>query len=588
MFKLNAIYTMMCDCVTLNNDEKYCVLSVQPDGIKLEFNVICYEHIKFDVFVDKLNVSNTENTIRELLDEVCAMKKTINSLSHDVNILDTKINKTEKEYDNKHLMIKCDKFKHQKLSFTDIDFENPKSAAQGIANGKYQYGSKIMKLVIKTDPIQFTQEYQDEDIIKYNKHYYINIPINTEQQSCVDLGNMMKTIDTHMLKNQNKYLGDLAEYYEYTSIIKKPLYYYPYCEIMINVNSESDNEIETKVFDNSEQTCEPTLIKHIKNINDLSKCVEYNNEYTLILILDKLWADKTADKGKKRKFGVTFKLLQIGINTMPLDFTEDLFLTQALTTKCYDSDEDEDCCDSDDEESEEEEEEEEYYDDYEQIAIKCNELRQQKISFMCIDYKNLEIKNQGAANGKYQYDSKTNAKLIVKTDPIQLTQNSENHITSHNTHDYIKIPIDPEQQSCVDLGNMMKTIDAHMMINHNKYLNDLGKYSKYVPIIKEPYHHYPYCEIMINVDPKSNDEIKTKVFDNHEQTRKLALVKNTNDLLKCIEHNNECVFVLMLDKLWIDKVVKRGAKFKFGVTFKLLQIEINTVQSDFTKNLFLA
>jgi hypothetical protein len=92
MFDLNAIYEMMRDCVTINSSEKHCVFNVEPHGIKMEFHILCYGHIKFNVFVDKLAVSNTNNTINEMMMRINNMEKQYLALKEENDAMKKQIN----------------------------------------------------------------------------------------------------------------------------------------------------------------------------------------------------------------------------------------------------------------------------------------------------------------------------------------------------------------------------------------------------------------------------------------------------------------------------------------------------------------
>jgi hypothetical protein len=121
----------------------------------------------------------------------------------------------------------------------------------------------------------------------------------------------------------------------------------PMLKIKLDIDYET-KDVKTIVFNDPEQTpdddenVEPQLVEGIKTIDDLSKHVMWKGKYTFILMLNKLWAAKSADEKGIRSFGVTFKLLQVGINAMPTmnSSAKQEFTSQALTTKCYDSDDD--------------------------------------------------------------------------------------------------------------------------------------------------------------------------------------------------------------------------------------------------------
>lgn len=156
-----------------------------------------------------------------------------------------------------------------------------------------------------------------------------------------------------------------------------------------------------------------------------------------------------------------------------------------------------------------------------------------------------------------------------------------------------------EQPSCQELFGMMKKIDHYMnkmsnaknlfSINPdtpNLYTN-LYKTFKYLNIIRTNQEgnynnkviRYPKCSFKYLLDTKGgydNEVLLTKVFKrNTIDSKPVPLnIKNLDELCDTIKYGDTVRMIVRANHVWAIKKVHGGNKKDFGITFKILQLEI--------------
>src|SRR5580692_3895964 len=90
-----------------------------------------------------------------------------------------------------------------------------------------------------------------------------------------------------------------------------------------------------------------------------------------------------------------------------------------------------------------------------------------KLTFTEVDFKSDRTPMQGIAFPGYYYSSGQSSTLVFKTGPICLVQYgipklSPKWIKDDRDREYIKVPYDLTQPSCVSLFSMLKSIDDYM------------------------------------------------------------------------------------------------------------------------------
>lgn len=258
--------------------------------------------------------------------------------------------RTTRPAGGKKLMIKCDDFNPTKLSFTELDTTNEKTKAlnQFMVYSRYNYGkddSPVTNgLVIKTDPIKFTQYgipkssvYAKED----KDRSYIKLPWDPTQDSCNKIFKMFEKIDKYMIDNKEKlFSGPLKKFikiFEYTPIVRTPqepitldddeenndkkkdevkpkTERFQYAKIKLNTIYET-GAISTYIFSRDEAGV--PVEKKVGCVDDLLNEMPWMSTAQFAISLSKAWFSKSADKSGKRNYGVTFKCQQIDVIERP-------------------------------------------------------------------------------------------------------------------------------------------------------------------------------------------------------------------------------------------------------------------------------
>ena len=118
-------------------------------------------------------------------------------------------------------IVKCSNFDIEKLTLTDFLHNNERSAGQSVAFPRYS--DKFFLCI--TNPIQLTN-YGISPLGTYiqsdKERSYIKIPNDENQQSCVELFNMLKNVDEKLSKLDNLPALENGEVWEYVSLIRDP------------------------------------------------------------------------------------------------------------------------------------------------------------------------------------------------------------------------------------------------------------------------------------------------------------------------------------------------------------------------------
>lgn len=228
----------------------------------------------------------------------------------------------------------CDQVDLKNLSFTELDPKNERSKAQMISFGRYKYpNGKDTSLVIQSDPIKLTQY----GIPKANEDYYktddergfIKIPFDPSQESCKQLEKFFTGLDNYMETEKDTVLGKFARLYTYSKSVKEPssgdeleqvsgangeaakkAERFKYCKIKFDM-SYPDKNILTSIFvKNPDGTCKRVAVNSVAEVNEY---INWGSTIRFIAVLNKLWAAKNKDDSGIRKFGVSFKFLQIEV-----------------------------------------------------------------------------------------------------------------------------------------------------------------------------------------------------------------------------------------------------------------------------------
>jgi len=269
--------------------------------------------------------------------------------------------------------------------------------------------------------------------------------------------------------------------------------------------------------------------------------------------------------------------------------------------------------------------------------IKCSDFNKSCLTFTKIDLAN-ERSQQGISYPRYKYpkmDKESN--LVYTTGEIKLTQyglpslkaNMKNvkmkgwtGYENDKARGFIKVPIDPEQESCTEVAETLSAIDDVATDEKTKVsifeTSAKAKLFAYQPIIREPQEEeavdeendtkaksgektekkpkFKYFKVKLDRE-YGTDEILTKVFVKRKTDDGFELsqvnVKTETELEEYLTWGSTIRMIVLVNKLWADATKKTGATSKmYGITQKVIQLEIQpkettgSVRSDLSSYAF--
>jgi hypothetical protein len=236
-------------------------------------------------------------------------------------------------------------------------------------------------------------------------------------------------------------------------------------------------------------------------------------------------------------------------------------------------------------------------------VVECGKVNAKNLTFTDLDTKNARSAAQSIAYPNYEYIPNVKKNFIFKTDIIQISQygipmmndKTKEWIKSDKDREYFRLGHDKTQASCNSLFKMLKDIDARVLelmpvifgANANKY--------KYIPLVKEASESEEeevpekgdsikpkvdkmnFCKVKLDTDYNDDRRITTAIFVT--ENGKPVLQENVNTVSDVAEHltwNSSARFVIMMNKLWAEKVPKKGKgqPKEFGISMKCLQLEV--------------
>jgi len=231
----------------------------------------------------------------------------------------------------------CDEVDPTNLTFTELDPKNERSKAQMVAFGKYKYPNAESNLVFQTGPIKLTQygipslgEYYKTD----DQRSYIKVPFDTTQEACVELENMLTSIDDHVENDKEAILKKFAKLYTYSKIVReahsaddfgelvedgkaKPVKTadpskekFRYCKMKFDATYPEKN-IKTIIY--VKQTDGTRKRVEANTVTEVAEYIKWGSTVRCLVMLNKLWAAKNKDENGTRKFGLSLKLVQVEV-----------------------------------------------------------------------------------------------------------------------------------------------------------------------------------------------------------------------------------------------------------------------------------
>jgi hypothetical protein len=264
--------------------------------------------------------------------------------------------------------------------------------------------------------------------------------------------------------------------------------------------------------------------------------------------------------------------------------------------------------------------------------VKCANFDSSCLSFTDLDIDNERNKAQMISYPRYTHQKHGESSYIFQTDWIQLTQyglpkkGSEPGDFYMNDTDrtFLKIPLDPEQESCQHLQDMLLKVDDYIETNKADIFKTFAASKKttgvkaaklftYQPIVRKPQDEnefgetivddkkkekFLYCKMQFNTSYPEKD-ITSMVFirDENDKTQKSnvpATVSSATDLENVgLVWGSKVRMIVMVNKLWAAKAKDNNGSRRFGVTMKILQMEVipreksGSIKEQFTRYAFI-
>jgi hypothetical protein len=244
-----------------------------------------------------------------------------------------------------------------------------------------------------------------------------------------------------------------------------------------------------------------------------------------------------------------------------------------------------------------------------------------------IDFEDEKSKDafQFTCYGRYNYGKESSPvmnQLVFKTGPIKLVTYGIPQLGQYAKTDkersYIKVPLDPTQDSCVNLFKMFEKLDEWAVKNKSKFFTGrLAKFAKvydYSSIVRKP-QEVPsldddedddedkpkkskksadekpqYAKIKISTEYSSGD-VDTVVYLREEDGPVKQEVKTITDIANLVTWQSTVQMICVCNKLWFGKSADKTGRRQFGIGFKLRQCEViekvsGSAKSDFTSYAF--
>lgn len=194
-----------------------------------------------------------------------------------------------------------------------------------------------------------------------------------------------------------------------------------------------------------------------------------------------------------------------------------------------------------------------------------------------------------------KYDNKA---FIFETPEIQITnyclQPLGDFAKTDKDREFIKVPLDVNQEGCVELKEMISEIEAHFEENykncliHSPMLNKIINTFKPIKIIKEKMQeedeednsksnsnaNKKWCIFKFKTDHNTGN-ITTKVFINNNNKITPLNATTVTDIEQYLKWGSTIRMIVHMNKAWFEKIKNLNTNHRqCGLTFKILQLEI--------------
>ncbi len=266
--------------------------------------------------------------------------------------------------------VPIEKFKIDRFYVEDLDMDNPKAKAQGIAFPKYDHRkynptnvtmcTKWMKISSYGIPRSTADDDENNYYNEDKQRSFLKFPIDPEQENCVALGNVLAQIDDELSSKKFKKKlfrninddDNIYKMFKHTKTVRLPKKQLgkknkttkkydgppiPYCKFRFAMDWDT-KKLLTRVFvcDNMDDEGTPV---DTETLEQMEKYVGWGCDVQIIFTINKLWAAKTPDDDNKCGYGITLKILQMRVIPRSTSSSKEQFKKNRFGSK-YESDSD--------------------------------------------------------------------------------------------------------------------------------------------------------------------------------------------------------------------------------------------------------
>ena len=247
--------------------------------------------------------------------------------------------------------------------------------------------------------------------------------------------------------------------------------------------------------------------------------------------------------------------------------------------------------------------------------LKTNEFDPKKLTWTELDFKSERAKGASQVNAfpRYKNLGSGSENLLFQVDWIQLTQygmpkstdkdgNPSKWYSEDEKRAFIKLVLDPNQTTCVELKKFLEKLDYEA---ENNAINPAIKKKRkldYSTLVRMPVEYddedddddddvkqrkkpstvrQPYCKIKFDLDYNTKN-LKTRFYLKSPGSSRPELLKckTASDLDEYLKWNCKCRMIVMVNKLWAAKLVDKKTDTRgYGLGMKALQIEIEPIET---------
>lgn len=222
-----------------------------------------------------------------------------------------------------------------------------------------------------------------------------------------------------------------------------------------------------------------------------------------------------------------------------------------------------------------------------------------------IKFTNVEISELNKEKQPLSYIKYNGGRLLVQADWMSLTHHGipllatddkpDRYHKTDDTRQFIKIPIDVDQKSCMDIKAHFDAADkwAQSKAVKKKLFKDKADQYRFIPTVKtpdpidedkkKPGKDYPiidYIKMRFHTD-FNNGTMLTRVNRvDQDKKRTPITVQTVTDIANEIGYKSNIKFVFYYSKIWADKTKPKGSDyFSYGLGLKVMVIDFEPNES---------